>query len=255
MSDIDVLQRRTGRLCCVCVCVWKRTKDGVLIRLLSNQSTNQRRHRLITVKGTLSSQPDKCDTHTPHSLSFSLSFSLDNMVDKTKVEISEAKATELEKKVNTDTLDHRHSFSPIPKVAHPFFFLLLVWVSYNLTFSTHSHFSVIHTLRVSAGRCVICERRWEQTGDFLFLLFDRLSPNPSQQDSLSHTPQLSLCVCVFESNFIYCNFPVSAQNQGIRRCPVSNLWVCVEDDPYQEAVRQVFTFSAPLPCSSLSNLE
>lgn len=53
------------------------------------------------MKGTLYTH-----THTSktvYSLAACLSFSLDNMVDQNKVEISEAKATELEKKVLTQT--------------------------------------------------------------------------------------------------------------------------------------------------------
>lgn len=80
------------------------SEQQILIRSFSNQSTNHRRKRDLSQWRALYTH-----THTSktiYSLAGCLSFSLDNMVDQTKVEISESKATELEKKVLTRTNTH-----------------------------------------------------------------------------------------------------------------------------------------------------
>jgi len=58
------------------------------------------------VKGTLYTQTHTHTSKTIYSLAACLFFFLDNMVDQNKVEISEAKATELEKKVLTHGQTH-----------------------------------------------------------------------------------------------------------------------------------------------------
>ncbi len=186
------------------------SKQQILIRSFSNQSTNHRRKRDSSQWRALYTHNTHTHTHTHtsktiYSLAACLSFSLDNMVDQNKVEISEAKATELEKKVLTQTntrlsLEEWHGF----KLNH----CLLKYIEWpsnidqhqQIYCSKHTHTHSMQPLLPDAPRCLSAPVSWqmcnlggEMSRTEISCLFLTSSLQTHQTQS---TITVCVCVCV-----------------------------------------------------------